>query len=66
MAARQQWGTRIGRVLHLGEGNYRWFDNVELTRAAVQDGTRLLLTASFLACAFLVWKAWSLKQEEAA
>lgn len=56
----------IGRVLHVGEENYRWFENGELTRAAVQDGTRLLLTLVFLACAFLVWKAWSLKNREVA
>ena len=54
----------IGRVLHVGEENYRWFDGGELTRAAVQDGTRLLLTGVFIACAFLVWKAWSLKSKE--
>lgn len=52
----------IGRVLHVGEMDYRWFDESgEFTRSFVQDATRLLLLLVFLACAFLVWKAWQLK-----
>jgi SNF family Na+-dependent transporter len=48
----------IGRVLHVSE-DPRWLDaSGELTRAFVQDATRLLLTLVFLAFAFLVWLAW--------
>jgi SNF family Na+-dependent transporter len=48
----------IGRVLHVGE-DPRWLDaSGELTRAFVQDATRLLLTLVFLTFAFLVWLAW--------
>jgi SNF family Na+-dependent transporter len=53
----------IGRVLHVGEQNYRWFDeNGEFTRGLIQDVTRILLLLVFVACALLVWKAWRLKQ----
>jgi SNF family Na+-dependent transporter len=54
----------IGRVLHVGE-DYRWLDESgELTRAFVQDATRLLLALVFLGCAFLVWRAWRLRGRE--
>ena len=53
----------IGRILHIGEVDYRWLDDSGgLTRAAVQDGTRLLLTLVFIGCGLLVWKAWKLKE----
>lgn len=49
----------IGRVLHVGEADYRWFDDSGgLTRAFVQDATRLLLTLVFATIGVLVWKAW--------
>jgi SNF family Na+-dependent transporter len=49
----------IGRVLHVGEADYRWFDDSGgLTRSFVQDATRLLLTFVFVAIGVLVWKAW--------
>jgi hypothetical protein len=49
----------IGRVLHVGDADYRWFDDSgELTRAFVQDATRLLLTFVFIGIALLVRKAW--------
>ncbi len=52
----------IGRVLHVGDPSYTWWDaNGSLTRAFVQDATRTLLLLVFLACAFLVWKAWRRK-----
>ncbi len=52
----------IGRVLHVGDPAYAWFDAAgEPTRAMVQDLTRLLLVLVFAACFFLVWKAWRLK-----
>lgn len=55
-------GSVIGKVLHVGEENYRWFDDSGRgTRALVQDLTRLLLTALFIGCALLVWNAWRRK-----
>ncbi len=57
----------IGRVLHVGETQYRWFDETgEFTRSFVQDMTRLLLLLVFLGCAFLVWKAWRIKERRSA
>jgi SNF family Na+-dependent transporter len=53
----------IGKVLHSGDADYRWFDDRGFgTRALVQDISRLLLLAVFIACSFLVWKAWRLKE----
>jgi SNF family Na+-dependent transporter len=55
----------IGRVLHIGEADYRWLDESgELTRAFIQDATRLLLILVFLICAFLVRKAWKLEERD--
>ncbi|UCF18665.1 MAG: sodium-dependent transporter [Gemmatimonadota bacterium] len=49
----------LGRILHLGDPTYAWFDALgQPTVALVQDGTRLLLLLVFLACAALVWMAW--------
>jgi len=49
----------LGRIFHLGDPRYAWFDaQGQPTAALVQDGTRLLLLLVFLACAALVWKAW--------
>ncbi|MDH3424480.1 MAG: hypothetical protein OEN00_15910, partial [Gemmatimonadota bacterium] len=57
----------IGRVAHVGEQEYRWLDETgEFTRSFVQDATRLLLLAVFIACGLLVWKAWRLRAEERA
>lgn len=56
----------IGKVLHLGEPGYRWFDDAGRgTRGLVQDMTRLLLALVFASCAFLVWKAWKNKKRRA-
>ena len=53
----------IGKVLHVGDPNYVWFDDSgQATRALVQDGTRLLLMLVFAAMAFLVAKAWRRKR----
>ncbi len=52
----------IGRVLHVGDPEYSWFDaQGNFTNDFVQDATRGLLLLVFLGCAFLVWKAWRLK-----
>jgi len=49
----------IGRVLHLGEASYAWFDAAgHPTHALVQDGTRLLLMLVFIGIALLVHVAW--------
>jgi SNF family Na+-dependent transporter len=52
----------IGKVMHAGITDYAWFDaQGRGTKYLVQDLTRLLLLVLFLACSFLVWKAWRLK-----
>ena len=49
----------VGRLLHLGVEDPRWFDDTGRgTRVLVQDATRLLLLLLFAACAGAVWWAW--------
>lgn len=55
----------IGRVLHAGDDDYRWFVDGVPTPDLVQDATRLLLLLVFLGCAGLVWYAWRRKRREA-
>ena len=53
----------IGRVLHLGDGSYAWFDaSGRATRALVQDATRTLLLVVFATFAYLVRRAWRRKR----
>jgi SNF family Na+-dependent transporter len=53
----------IGKVMHAGVTDYAWFDaQGRGTKYMVQDLTRLLLAVLFAVCAFLVWKAWRLKE----
>jgi SNF family Na+-dependent transporter len=53
----------VGKVLHVGDERYRWFDDDGYgTRALVQDVTRLLLMTVFAACGWLIWRAWRLKE----
>ena len=52
----------IGRILHVGVEDYRWFDAAGRgTPYLVQDLTRVLLLAVLAGCGFLVYKAWQLK-----
>jgi len=50
-------GSVIGRILHVGETEYG-------DRALIQDLTRGLLLLLFVACGFLVWWAWRLKEKK--
>jgi hypothetical protein len=57
----------IGRIMHSGVTDYAWRDaQGRGTKYMVQDLTRLLLGVLFAACAFLVWKAWRLKERGSA
>ncbi len=54
----------IGKIFHVGENNYVWFDAVtgQATKHLVVDMTRVLLSIVFLAIAYLVYKG--LKDKE--
>jgi len=54
----------IGKVLHVGVEDYRWMIDGKPTRAMIEDITRILLSFLFVACGFLIWKAWKLKEEK--
>jgi neurotransmitter:Na+ symporter, NSS family len=57
----------IGKLMHAGVEGYAWFDaQGRGTGFLVQDLTRLLLVALFAGLAFLVWKAWRLKDRTTA
>ncbi len=52
----------IGKILHVGDSNYTWFDEKgNGTAALVVDITRVLLSLVFAACTYLVYKAWQNK-----
>jgi NSS family neurotransmitter:Na+ symporter len=49
----------IGRVLHVGDADYSWFDAAgQPTADLVQDLSRLLLLLVFAGCCAMVWMAW--------
>jgi SNF family Na+-dependent transporter len=55
-------GSVLGKVLHVGEESYVWWDAAgKPTRALVQDATRTLLLVVFVVCGLLVWGAWRRK-----
>jgi SNF family Na+-dependent transporter len=57
----------IGKLMHVGATGYAWFDaEGRGTKFLVQDLTRLLLLVLFVACSFLVWKAWRIKDKRTA
>lgn len=48
----------IGKVFHVGEERYVWFEGGRVTAALVEDATRALLLGVFLVWVFLTRKAW--------
>jgi SNF family Na+-dependent transporter len=58
----------IGKVLHIGDTDYRWFDaeTGRVTRHLVVDATRLLLASVFGFIVFMVWNAWRRKNRRTA
>lgn len=57
----------IGKILHVGEKDYRWFDDKGAgTVHLVVDMTRVLLSLVFLTVAVLVWNAFRKRPQEAA
>jgi neurotransmitter:Na+ symporter, NSS family len=53
----------IGTVFHVGDADYRWFNDAGYgTPAMVQDLTRLLLMLVFIFCCYLVYRAFKLKK----
>jgi SNF family Na+-dependent transporter len=51
----------IGKILHVGDADYRWFVDGRPTGDLVQDLTRTLLLALFIGLGVLVWYAWNRK-----
>jgi NSS family neurotransmitter:Na+ symporter len=56
----------IGKVLHVGDADYRWFADGVPTTDLVQDAVRMLLLAVLLVLALLVRYAWRHRPSEAA
>jgi hypothetical protein len=54
----------IGKILHVGVEDYKWFDAGKPTRAMIEDVTRILLSVVFATCGLLIWKAWRMKEEK--
>lgn len=55
-------GSIIGRILHLGFEDTRWFIDGEPTRVFIVDLTRTLLLATFITIAVVVRVAWKRKE----
>ncbi len=55
----------IGKILHVGS-DYVWFVDGAPTRVLIEDISRMILSAVFLLCLFLIWKAWKIKERSEA
>lgn len=55
-------GSIIGKILHLGFEDTRWFIDGEPTRVFIVDLTRTLLLATFITIAVVVRVAWKRKE----
>lgn len=62
LLAGQGWpldpGSVIGKILHLGYDDTRWFVDGSPTRVFIVDATRILLTITFVAIAVAIYVAW--------
>lgn len=56
-------GSIIGKILHLGMDDTRWFIDGEPTRVFIIDATRMLLLFTFIAIAFIIRIAWKRKEK---
>ncbi|HWP81329.1 MAG TPA: sodium:calcium symporter, partial [Bacteroidota bacterium] len=55
-------GSIIGKILHLGFEDTRWFIDGEPTKVFIVDVTRILLLATFITIAVVVRVAWKRKE----
>jgi len=51
-------GSIVGKILHIGYDDTRWFIDGEPTRVFIVDITRILLLAVFIGIGFLIKQAW--------
>ncbi|MEW6062283.1 MAG: hypothetical protein AB1600_10145, partial [Bacteroidota bacterium] len=51
-------GSIIGKVLHIGYDDTRWFVDGSPTRVFIVDLTRILLLSVFIGIALLIKRAW--------
>jgi SNF family Na+-dependent transporter len=58
-------GSLIGKILHIGYDDLRWFVDGKPTQVFVVDATRILLGLTFIGVAFLVRVAWKRKEQQA-
>jgi SNF family Na+-dependent transporter len=56
-------GSTIGKILHLGVEDTRWFIEGRPTRVFIVDATRILLALVFIAIAVAIRVAWKRKTE---
>jgi NSS family neurotransmitter:Na+ symporter len=56
-------GSIIGKVLHIGYDDKRWFIDGEPTRIFIVDLTRILLMAVFVGIALMIKGAWKKHQQ---
>jgi SNF family Na+-dependent transporter len=56
-------GSIIGKIMHLGFDDTRWFINGSPTRVFIVDATRTLLLATLITIAWTVRVAWKRKEQ---
>jgi SNF family Na+-dependent transporter len=59
-------GSIIGKILHLGTEDTRWFVDGSPTRVFIVDMTRILLLGTFIGIAIAIRVAWSRKEQKSA
>ncbi len=57
-------GSIVGKILHIGMDDTRWFVNGTPTRLFIVDATRTLLLMTFVAITIAVRVAWKRKEEQ--
>ena len=54
-------GSIVGKILHIGYADTRWFVGDEPTSLFFVDLTRILLTSVFMLIVAAIWYAWRRK-----
>ncbi len=58
-------GSIIGKIMHLGMADTRWFVDGSPTNVFIVDLTRIILIFTFIVIAFAINKAWKRKEQRA-
>jgi hypothetical protein len=57
-------GSIIGKILHIGFDDTRWFVDGSPTRVFIADSTRILLMMTFIGIALIIRLAWKRQEQK--